>query len=309
MKKDRAYQYHDRTLQHLRGRKASLRAAASESTVSPDVTIAVAVEEIDGEARVGLRVTSYDEATRAAVDELKSNGDIPEDVEVHEVGRLFGFSAADLVSPLQAGVSCANITGARGTLACFVKRNGTTFLLSANHVLAVENTAAPNSDILQPSAGAVPQQKIGELSAFEPLMPDGNVMDGAIAELAFADADIDFRLFNGKRITEVRTAPLTKGVRVLKFGQASDERAGRIRATVTSNVKLEMDFGQYTFDQQIEIVPDVDGVPFAIGGDSGSLVYDEQDRAVGLVIGGNGVDLTYVTPIGVLLQHFQIELA
>jgi hypothetical protein len=318
MERNRAYAYHDRALQRLRSLALANRAATmtsletyadAKASIPPTVRIGVAVEESEGEARVGLRVMSHDEPTRLAIDAMKANGDIPEDVEVHEVGRLIGFGAADLVSPLLAGVSCGNIDGPRGTLGCFVKRDGATLLLSVNHVLALENHAAPESEILQPAAGATPRQTIGTLLDYEPLQETGNRMDGAIAKLTLDDAHVDFRLFNGKHITEVRVAPLDDTVRVFKFGQASDGRAGRILAASVSNITLEMDFTHHTFDQQIEIVPDEGGEAFAVPGDSGALVYDEDDRAVGLVVGGNGIDRTYVTPIALLLDRFNAVLA
>ena len=55
--------------------------------------------------------------------------------------------------------------------------------------------------------------------------------------------------------------------------------------STTSNVKLEMRFGDYTFDRQIEV--ESTDKAFSCSGDSGALVYDENDLAVGIVIGGN----------------------
>jgi hypothetical protein len=238
---------------------------------------------------------------------MKARGLVPEDVEILEVGLLIGFGATDLVSPLQPGVSCANQDGPPGTLGCFVHRDGALYFISVNHVLALENMAQPNSQILQPNAGATILRPIGTLD-HEKLMPSGNLIDGAIATLDVADHDP--RLFAvGKRTTVVRTAALRTGDRIFKFGQASGQTEGRIRAPQASNVTLHMDFGAYTFDQQIEIEPRPTGEPFAIPGDSGALVYDDNDEAIGLVVGGNGVDRTYLSPIQTVLTRFHATLA
>src|ERR1051326_7625262 len=310
MEHARAYAYHDRALHHVR-RFRNRSAAAPSVAITLDnqpVRIAIAVVRRDGDATIGLRVTKLDDATRLAINALIANGDVPEDVDVHEVGPLFGFAAQDFVSPVTAGVACANVSGMRGTLGCFVRVNGNVCVLSANHVLALENQAPTGSNIVQPVNGALAVQTIGTLLDFESLTHDGNLFDGAIASVDLDSSDFDVRLFNGKHISSARTSPLNQGDRVSKFGQASEETSGRIFASTVSNVVIQMDSGQYGFDQQIEVVPDGDG-PFSIRGDSGSLVYDDNDQAVGIVIGGNGTDRTYVSPIGALLTRFHAHLA
>jgi hypothetical protein len=80
------------------------------------------------------------------------------------------------------------------------------------------------------------------------------------------------------------------GDRVFRFGQTTFETSTRVLSPVASNIKLDMRFGSYKFVKHIEIeAPAV--LPFADGGHSGALVYDERDRAVGIVIGGNGTRL------------------
>lgn len=44
-------------------------------------------------------------------------------------------------------------------------------------------------------------------------------------------------------------------------------------------------------------------------GDSGALVYDEDHLAVGILIGGNCFNRSYVTPIERLLSRFGAGLA
>jgi hypothetical protein len=316
MERSEVYELYARSLAYLRtipettilsGENESAAPSPSrKSRPKPLVEIAVAIEESGDEARMSLRVPVYDAVTRHAVEEMKASGVVPEDAQVQEVGHLIGFGPTDLVSPLQPGVSCANQDGPPGTLGCFVIRDGLPHFISVNHVLALENNALPQSQIFQPAAGAINLRPIGTLLEFEDLLPSGNLIDGAIATLSVNDLDASI-FFSGKRITTVRTAPLNTGDRVFKFGQASLLTEGRVLAPIASNVTLHMDFDSHTFDEQIEIDA-FGGSPFAISGDSGALVYDEHDQAIGLVVGGNGVNRTYLSPIQKILTRFQATL-
>lgn len=48
---------------------------------------------------------------------------------------------------------------------------------------------------------------------------------------------------------------------------------------------------------------------FAEQGDSGSLVIDEENRAVGLLFAtASGVDIAYANPISKVLNYFDVQL-
>lgn len=312
MIKDEAYRYRDAALGYLQERARESndaresRGAEVDASDAEDVRIAIAVEEFADDARVALRVYKMDAAHLQAIEEMKARGLVPEEVEVEEIGPLFGFGPRDLVVPLRPGISCANEVGKRGTVGCILRQaDGSRFILSANHVLARENRAKPPAAILQPTADVNPNRQVAELSDFEPLKLVGNEMDAAIAKLVIAD--VDPTIFNGKNIRKERKAPLMSGDRLFKFGQSTEERSGTFLSMI-SNIKLEMRFGDYFFDEQIEVKADA-GSPFSCEGDSGALVYDQNDLAVGIVIGGNCADRTIVTPIGRLLRRFVAELA
>jgi hypothetical protein len=306
MKRDEAYDTHDRALEYLRTR--STADLTLEGAQEPeDVRIAIAVEELgNGETRVVLRVQTDNEATWRAIDEMRASGVVPRDAEVEYIGMMKGLGAQDAVSPVQPGVSCAPEIGPSGTIACFARRGGVPFLVSANHVIAQENNGLTGVDgVVQPLAGAPGVRTIAVLHDFEPLRTvGGNAMDGAIARLTIND--IDPRLFGGRRVTAVRPTALAKNDRVLKFGQMTGEREGVVLSTI-SNIALEMRFGTYTFDLHIEVGSPADH-PFSVGGDSGALVYDEQERAVGILIGGNQSTRSYVTPIDRVLGRFELTL-
>jgi hypothetical protein len=72
--------------------------------------------------------------------------------------------------------------------------------------------------------------------------------------------------------------------------------------------------GNLRFDQQIEIESAGDG-SFSDGGDSGSLIVDDDFGAVGLLFAGseaggeNGLGLTFANPIGTVLDALKVDLA
>jgi len=308
MLREDAYRYHDLALGYLqtqrRERDIAFDAVAPEEpAATEDVRIAIAVEETAEEANVALRVRKLDDTTMSVIGDMRQQGMVPEGVEVEEIGPLYGFGPRDLVSPLQPGVSCAHSTGARGTLGCILRRGGDLLLLSANHVLARENRASVGDLIVQPVAVVARRRNVATLLEFEPLVASGNLMDAAVARVTVED--LSPVLFNGKRIAAVRTAPLIKGDRLIKFGESTEERTGSV-LSAASNVTLEMRFGDYAFDNQIEV--ESTDKAFSCSGDSGALVYDENDLAVGIVIGGNCFNRTYVTPIARLLARFHAEL-
>lgn len=311
MDKREAYAWHDRALQQVRAEEAVRRASTNESPfelLPVELNVSIAVEEDpDGESRVAVRLQSDDPETRQMVEVMRANGDIPADAVVEYIGPMRGLGPRDLVVPVQPGVSCAHRSGPRGTIGCVLRKDGERrFLLSANHVIAQEDRAELGTPIVQPVSGAEDVRRIGVLADKQPLAATGNLMDAAIAR--FTVDDFIVPQFNGKSIAAMRTAELKTGDRVFKFGQTTFETTATVLSPVISNIKLDMRFGSYRFDEQIEI-HSAAGSPFADGGDSGALVYDEDDRAVGIVIGGDGLTRTYVTPIRRILARFTAQLA
>lgn len=50
------------------------------------------------------------------------------------------------------------------------------------------------------------------------------------------------------------------------------------------------------------------GVPFSTGGDSGGIVVDEWDYAVGVLVAGNGKDLSFIIPVNTVLNDLNLNL-
>ena len=110
-------------------------------------------------------------------------------VDVRETGPLYTHSFTAEERPAPSGISIGHPDITAGTLGCLVTdlTDGSTCILSNNHVLANENAAAIGDAIIQQGTfdgGNTPAQDIARLKRFVNLLvPGPNFVDGAIAEV------------------------------------------------------------------------------------------------------------------------------
>lgn len=109
-------------------------------------------------------------------------------VDVIETGPFNPLAFTARERPASSGISIGHSNITAGTLGCLVKdlTDGSTCILSNNHVLADENAASIGDDIIQPGAydgGVVPADVIAQLKRFQVINAAGNIMDAAIAEV------------------------------------------------------------------------------------------------------------------------------
>lgn len=219
------------------------------------------------------------------------------------------------VRPLRPGASIAHVDVSAGTLGGFVRVDGVVHALSNYHVLVGSPTACRGDVVLQPGpadGGRDPEDRVGTLAGFVPLEPHGRaVADAAVARLD--DQDVDPTYPVGKVTT---TAELLGAEEVEKIGRTTGVTRGRVTAIELDDVVVGYgpELGELSFDGQIE-VEGLDASVFSRGGDSGSLVYRTSDgAAVGLLFAGsetggdNGQGLTYLNPIGPVLELLGAEL-
>lgn len=218
------------------------------------------------------------------------------------------------VRPLRPGVSIAHVNVTAGTLGAFVRVDGAVHVLSNYHVLVGSPSAPVGDPVLQPGpadGGRDPRDRVGTLAAFVPLEPGGTfTVDAAVARLDQPDVDPTYPV---GRVTSAADAVGAEEVE--KIGRTTGVTRGRVTAIELDGVVVGYgdELGELTFDNQIE-VEGLDG-PFSRGGDSGSLVYRPDDAAaVGLLFAGsetggeNGTGLTYLNPIGGVLEALGAEL-
>ncbi len=237
------------------------------------------------------------------------------------------------VRPAPGGVSIAHEKVTAGTLGVLAHRtSGEAVILSNNHVLANSNAAEKGDAILQPGPydGGRPQDAIARLADFVPVAfnerePDGlgRLLERALGAL-LAPVGLGLRrLPSGKtnlvdaaiatplapdlvapEILEVGavagTAAAALGTRVKKSGRTTGLTRGKVTGLEAT---VEVDYGGKSAVFRGQIVSDI----LSRGGDSGSLVVDEGNHAVGLLFAGSETT-TILNPIDAVLAALRLRL-
>ena len=240
----------------------------------------------------------------------KKLGDMPTDVLA--IGQPFAGQAepievgvqtlAQRFRPAPGGASIGHPNITAGTLGTCVYDMvgapgdpvgipGHYYILSNNHVLANSNNATPGDAILQPGpfdGGTNPADRIARLSrfvpiTFEPQVPRAqhrNLVDAAVAEGEFHDLKREIHWVGHLRGWRDR-AHVNVGTLVHKTGRTTNYTTGRI---TTVNATVDVNYGGglvARFRDQIITTP------MSAGGDSGSLVADRDNFALGLLFAGS----------------------
>jgi hypothetical protein len=161
------------------------------------------------------------------------------------------------------------------------------YILSNNHVLANSNDASLGDPILQPGpvdGGQVPKDVIARLSRFVPIKFHSgdsrpcNYVDAAIAEGNLED--INREIYWGGYLKQLYVAPKVGDV-VQKVGRTTGFTTGKV-TNINATVDVNYGGGRIArFCRQI-ITDDMSD-----GGDSGSLVANLDEGAVGLLFAGS----------------------
>jgi hypothetical protein len=228
-------------------------------------------------------------------------------------------AAADSVSNHQKvtsefGTSGGNINDistlycCSGTLGSLVQADGTSYILSNNHVLARSGTAAMGEDISQPGLidnGCRIPTIVGDLTAYPSLSSN---VDAAIA-MSRGIMDSTGKIMDIGTISSViRTASM--GLQVQKSGRTTGRTVGTV-SSVSTNVMVNYQptcgMGKkfkVTFRNQVV----VNSSTFSAGGDSGSLILsvpaspNELPQPVALLFAGSSTT-TVGNPIGDVLSQ------
>lgn len=290
-------------------REALVVGSALPATV-PMPPIALGISGKEGSYRLAVRIQALTPGLQRNLDRILDRAHGEATIKV--VGSLFKQRLRSRLRPLAAGSSVGHFRIKAGTLGCFVTfGNGDRQILSNNHVLADENRAVLGDQILQPApadSGISPLDRVATLSGFEPLVSDGNnLVDAAVAAIMDGIQEDRQALPGLGALKGLRTSPIEEGEIVFKVGRTTNLTRGRVSAFEVDDVWVRYDTGFIGFSRQIEIEPQDDS-PFSLGGDSGSLIVDENLRAVGLLFAGNDVDVTYANPIQTVLQTLRVQL-
>ena len=209
--------------------------------------------------------------------------------------------------PLKGGCSIGNCNwpNMAGTLGALVKDNasGATMLLSCFHVMCVTNSWQVGDAIVQPSicdGGSCPNNIIGTLQRGK----IGNQVDCAVAR-------VTSRGKNGSilgigTVIGSNTSPLEVGQVVRKFGRSTGLTYGIADGHYLTCVVPELSITLYN---QIEIKSKTDpNHGFATPGDSGAVVVDDYNSAVGLLFGTSSDDYGVANPIAAVLTALDVSI-
>ncbi len=237
------------------------------------------------------------------------------------------------VRPAPGGVSIAHEKVTAGTLGVLAHRtSGEAVILSNNHVLANSNEGHTGDRILQPGPydGGRPQDAIATLEAFVPIAFSETELDGLgrlverMLGALLAPVGLGLRRLPSGKTNLVDAAiarPLSAGLvapDILEIGPASGtvaaalglrlKKSGRTTGLTKGKVTgldatVEVDYGGKSAVFRGQIVSDI----LSRGGDSGSLIVDETNRAVGLLFAG-GTTTTILNPIESVLAALSLRL-
>ncbi|MBE3587011.1 MAG: hypothetical protein IMW93_00370 [Thermoanaerobacteraceae bacterium] len=246
--------------------------------------------------------------------------------DVIEVGSVrFQSERQTRVRPAVPGVSIGHYQVTAGTFGALVydQRSGRPMILSNNHILAnqtdgMDGRSRIGDSILQPGArdnGHAPKDVIARLARFVPVYTSGSAQQCPVAA-AFEDFLNNFlavyrpnyyvRLYNRRRTVNLVDCALAEpvdpkmvspeimgigrvtgvaeprlGAKVRKSGRTTGVTTGTIKALHTS-MRVDLDDSTWAvFEDQVLTTG------MSEPGDSGSLVVDEQNRAVGLLFAGS----------------------
>ncbi|MGI6575164.1 MAG: hypothetical protein ACOX3A_04800 [bacterium] len=245
--------------------------------------------------------------------------------DVVEIGEIkFLSERTGKVRPAQPGISIGHHQITAGTFGAVVRdrKTGEPLILSNNHVLAnstsgKDGKAAIGDDILQPGPydGGTAEDIIGVLHRFVPIYAEQHTAECRVAKLTEKIQNLIlqvvrpayqvqfFRTDNSENLVDCALAkplaprlitdevfeigPITgvgemkPGMMVKKSGRTTGLTTGEIKSVATTlRVQMAMDSYALFTDQAVSDMK-------SQGGDSGSIVLNEDNEAVGLLFAGS----------------------
>ena len=230
--------------------------------------------------------------------------DIPTDViEIGRLGRIGRVKLReDLTekdpiapgSPIRLQTSAPNVnSGTAGTLGAVVEGRGYRYILSCNHILAVNGRVPTDAGIVSGASIEVdtPRENVATPTPYyvgiarnQPNDVDcalGLIADSGKVQTGFPDKIGKPQFPSGN----VCYSPEI-GTRVVKFGAVTGLTYGNV-VDVNADFFVDYSFGTFRFADQIVIDGSIKGQEsdvFASEGDSGSIVFVDADkRAIGMI--------------------------
>ncbi|KOC45927.1 hypothetical protein [Clostridium botulinum] len=193
-----------------------------------------------------------------------------------------------------------------GTLGCIVTDGRYYHVLTNNHTITLEETLSLNYPILQPSSiygGKYPEDTIATLSKYIPIKystpthPGINYVDCAMAKIT-KRSQISTKITFIGRIKGITKPSL--GLSVQKVGAETELTKGTITA-LGATIHFSETKGRSIFINQILTTK------ISEDGDSGSILLDNNVRAIGMLMSGSKSRSTF-NPIETVLNALDVKL-
>lgn len=278
---------------HIKSASLSFAATEMSNTTSgqPRRVMAIGISKIKQGYGLAVRLQRRSLLDRPELDRLKklSAGEL----DIRFVGRIEKRATPwyqEAQRPLLMGCSVAHQDVTAGTLGAFVRRKSDAealFVLSNNHVLANENKGKEGDLILQPGRydGGKKKDAVAKLADFIKLKKRNNLVDCAIASIDYKQ-EVDLKKLKGIGKLSGVNPNVDIDMVVRKIGRTTGLTRGIVTAIELDDVVVAFGTGNISFNSQIEIEA-IGDKPFSDGGDSGSLIVDEERRALALLFAGS----------------------
>jgi hypothetical protein len=228
--------------------------------------------------------------------------------------------------PLEMGSCISRLNNyGYGTLGSFVRKKDSDdlFILSCTHVLSPYDGFDPHTIVIvQPGMSSLQEHQVALLDTetFRPLVSTtrNNAHESMDASIAKVTCQITLDHINDQ-IThrgyyqEADLPELFQEAIVLKTGSTSNKTTGYISGFVGIDLPYKEGLS-CRYEGLITIKSEDESRIFSLPGDSGSLICDEDGRAIGLLIAGSSTSfpvnqrVTYALPIERVLNHLNISL-
>ncbi len=263
--------------------------------IGPKVTKGKATEDL------ALRVYVQKKKAKAKVkNPVPKSVQVPEvgqiGTDVLEIGKVELETFTDRVRPAMPGSGLGHRDVSVGTFGCLVRRRSGSrrrrrrlYVLSNSHVLANSGLGKTGDPILQPGKkdeGLIRRDRIGNLTQFIPFdFSPGfpNLVDAAIARVRKRSVEAELRIL-GIRPAGVSTE-VVRDMMVRKVGRTTDLTFGQVTDV---HFRTRVSYKKTATRRASAGLRDlVLCTRYTQGGDSGSLVLNERDEAVGLHFAGS----------------------
>lgn len=180
----------------------------------------------------------------------------------------------------------ANVTSGAGTVGGFFRSGDSTIYgISNNHVIANANNCHVN-DAIFISGGPNANQNIGALQTWVTLNGNAvNYLDTAFFKID-NNVQTQWLMPNGVAAPNGFALPVDNQSVFMMLDNNTARQGTITTAMVNYNLTFDLCGSPFKFSHLMEIAA-TDGSPFSVPGQSGSIIFDQDNAIIGLLLGTN----------------------